>query len=67
MRESLRDASPSSALDTRCCPLKHEAWKKSKLEKTELLKKVEEEEEEEELLKTQAKKVKTQAKTLVPA
>ena len=47
-----------------CCPHKHAAWKKRKLEKTEPLKK---KVEEEELLKTQAKKVKTQAKTLVPA
>ena len=40
-----------------------------KLEKMELLNKnvEEEEEEEEELLKTQAKKVKTRATTLVPA
>ena len=49
-----------------CCPLKHAAWKERKLGKTEPLKK-KVEEEEEELLKTQAKKVKTQAKTLVPA
>ena len=46
-----------------CCPLKHRAWKKRKLEKLEKLKV----EEEEELLKTQAKKVKTRATTLVPA
>ena len=43
-----------------CCPLKHRAWKKRKLEKLKV-------EEEEELLKTQAKKVKTRATTLVPA
>ena len=48
-----------------CCPLKHAAWKKRKLEKMELLNK--NVEEEEELLKTQAKKVKTRATTLVPA
>ena len=46
-----------------CCPLKHRAWKKRKLEKLEKLKV----EEKEELLKTQAKKVKTRATTLVPA
>ena len=44
-----------------CCPLKHAAWEKRKLEKMEPLKR--KVEEEEELLKTQAKKVKTQAKT----
>ena len=43
-----------------CCPLKHRAWKKRKLEKLKV-------EEKEELLKTQAKKVKTRATTLVPA
>ena len=48
-----------------CCPLKRAAWKKRKLEKMELLNK--NVEEEEELLKTQAKKVKTRATTLVPA
>ena len=47
-----------------CCPLKHAAWEKRKLEKMEPLKR---KVEKEELLKTQAKKVKTQAKTLVPA
>ena len=48
-----------------CCPLKRAAWTKRKLEKMELLNK--NVEEEEELLKTQAKKVKTRATTLVPA
>ena len=43
-----------------CCPLKHRAWKKRNLEKLKV-------EEKEELLKTQAKKVKTRATTLVPA
>ena len=48
-----------------CCPLKRAAWNKRKLEKMVLLRK--NVEEEEELLKTQAKKVKTRATTLVPA
>ena len=48
-----------------CCPLKRAAWTKRKLDKMELLNK--NVEEEEELLKTQAKKVKTRATTLVPA
>ena len=43
-----------------CCPLKHAAWEKRKLEKMEPLKR---KVEKEELLKTQAKKVKMQAKT----
>ena len=47
-----------------CCPLKHAAWEKRKLEKMEPLKR---KVEKEELLKTQAKKVKTRATTLVPA
>ena len=47
-----------------CCPLKHAAWEKRKLEKMEPLKR---KVEEEDLIKTQAKKVKTRAKTLVPA
>jgi len=43
-----------------CCPLKHAAWEKRKLEKMEPLKR---KVEKEELLKTQGKKVKMQPKT----
>ena len=43
-----------------CCPLKHAAWEKRKLERMEPLKR---KVEKEELLKTQGKKVKMQPKT----